>query len=201
MPLRPGGGGLCQGRGSAANSLVCYALRVAAVDPVAHDLLFERLVSPERPEVPDIDIDFASDEARERVIRYVYARYRRDRAAMVCVHVEFRGRSALRDAMRGLGYAAPHADALAKRLHGHAGAAEAAAWLDGAVVLPFRGACRRGAAGPQGGDGSANARRPRHADAVDCLPREVHRRARTAKHRHGATMIASAGVHDSGRSV
>jgi error-prone DNA polymerase len=85
---------MCQGRGSAANSLVCYALRVTAVDPVAHDLLFERFVSVERPEPPDIDIDFAADEAREQVIQYVYAKYGRAHAAMVCTHVEFRGRSA-----------------------------------------------------------------------------------------------------------
>jgi error-prone DNA polymerase len=120
---------LCQGRGSAANSLVCYALRVTAVDPVAHDLLFERFVSVERPEPPDIDIDFAADEARERVLQYVYARYGRAHAAMVCTHVEFRGRSAIREAMRGLGFPAKTADRLAKQLDGHAGTRTAAEWL------------------------------------------------------------------------
>ncbi|HEX6909254.1 MAG TPA: PHP domain-containing protein, partial [Longimicrobium sp.] len=84
---------LCQGRGSAANSLVCYALRVTAVDPVAHDLLFERFLSVERPEPPDIDIDFAALDDRERVLQSVYQKYGRDHAAMVCTHVEYRGRS------------------------------------------------------------------------------------------------------------
>ncbi len=123
-------GVMCQGRGSAANSLVCYALRVTAVDPVKADLLFERFVSPERPEPPDIDVDFASLDARERVLQYVYARYGRDHAAMVCTHVEYRGRSALRDAMRALGFPAERADWLAKRLDGHSGASTAAGWLE-----------------------------------------------------------------------
>jgi error-prone DNA polymerase len=128
---------MCQGRGSAANSLVCYALRVTAVDPVAHDLLFERFVSVERPEPPDIDIDFAADEAREQVIQYVYAKYGRAHAAMVCTHVEFRGRSAVREAMRGLGFPAPVADRLAKRMDGYTSAESAAETLqrdDGAAL-------------------------------------------------------------------
>ncbi|HET6762926.1 MAG TPA: DNA polymerase III subunit alpha, partial [Longimicrobiaceae bacterium] len=122
-------GVMCQGRGSAANSLVCYALRITAVDPVANDLLFERFVSLERPEPPDIDVDFAAHEARERVIQYVYARYGREHAAMVCTHVEYRGRSAVRDAMRGLGMPVASADLLAKRLDGYARAETAAEWL------------------------------------------------------------------------
>jgi error-prone DNA polymerase len=129
---------LCQGRGSAANSLVCYALRVTAVDPVANDLLFERFVSLERPEPPDIDIDFAADEARERVIQYVYATYGRAHAAMVCTHVEFRGRSALREAMRGLGFPASTTDRLAKQLDGHTGARNAAEWLQKEEDNPLR---------------------------------------------------------------
>jgi error-prone DNA polymerase len=123
-------GVMCQGRGSAANSLVCYALRITAVDPVANDLLFERFVSPERPEPPDIDVDFAAHEARERVIQYVYTRYGRGHAAMVCTHVEYRGRSAVRDAMRGLGMPVESADFLAKRLDGYARAETAADWLE-----------------------------------------------------------------------
>jgi error-prone DNA polymerase len=122
-------GVMCQGRGSAANSLVCYALRITAVDPVANDLLFERFVSLERPEPPDIDVDFAAHEARERVIQYVYMRYGREHAAMVCTHVEYRGRSAVRDAMRGLGMPVAAADSLAKRLDGYARAETAAEWL------------------------------------------------------------------------
>ncbi|HWK90098.1 MAG TPA: error-prone DNA polymerase [Longimicrobium sp.] len=121
---------LCQGRGSAANSLVCYALRITAVDPVANQLLFERFLSVERPEPPDIDVDFAAMDARERVLQYVYDTYGRAHAAMVCTHVEYRGRSAVRDAMRVLGFPAERADALAKRLDGYAGARTAAEWLE-----------------------------------------------------------------------
>jgi error-prone DNA polymerase len=129
---------MCQGRGSAANSLVCYALRVTAVDPVAHDLLFERFVSLERPEPPDIDIDFAADEARERVLQYVYATYGRAHAAMVCTHVEFRGRSALREAMRGLGFPPKTTDWMAKRLDSYTGAERAAEWLEGEGAASLR---------------------------------------------------------------
>jgi error-prone DNA polymerase len=121
---------LCQGRGSAANSLVCYALRVTAVDPVAHDLLFERFLSVERPEPPDIDIDFAAMDDRERVLQSVYQKYGRGHAAMVCTHVEYRGRSAIRDAMRVLGFPVADADFLAKRVDGYASARTAAEWLE-----------------------------------------------------------------------
>jgi error-prone DNA polymerase len=121
---------MCQGRGSAANSIVCYALRVTAVDPVAHNLLFERFLSLERPEPPDIDVDFAALDARERVLQYVYERYGRGHAAMVCTHVEYHARSALRDALRVLGFPATTADWLAKRVDGHAGARTAAEWLE-----------------------------------------------------------------------
>jgi error-prone DNA polymerase len=86
----------CQGRGSAANSLVAYVLGISPIDPLAHDLVFERFLSDERPALPDIDIDFAADR-REEVIQYVYARYGRDHAAMACTLVTFQARSALRD--------------------------------------------------------------------------------------------------------
>ncbi|HEU0302292.1 MAG TPA: error-prone DNA polymerase [Longimicrobium sp.] len=121
---------LCQGRGSAANSLVCYALRVTAVDPVANDLLFERFLSLERPEPPDIDVDFAAMDDRERVLQYVYERYGRGHAAMVCTHVEYRGRSAIRDAMRVLGFPVADADFLAKRVDGYTSATTAAESLE-----------------------------------------------------------------------
>ncbi|HET7464341.1 MAG TPA: error-prone DNA polymerase [Longimicrobium sp.] len=121
---------LCQGRGSAANSIVCYALRVTAVDPVAHSLLFERFLSLERPEPPDIDIDFAAMDARERVLQYVYETYGREHAGMVCTHVEYRGRSAIRDSMRVLGFPASQADWLAKRIDGYSSATTAAEWLE-----------------------------------------------------------------------
>ena len=96
----------CQGRGSAANSLVAYLLNISPIDPVAIDLVFERFLSPERPAPPDIDIDFAADR-REEVIQYVYERYGRDHAAMACTLVTFRGKSAVRDVARVLGF--PHA--------------------------------------------------------------------------------------------
>ncbi len=93
---------LCQGRGSAANSVVCFCLGITAVDPVKLQLLFERFLSEDREGAPDIDIDFAHRE-RERVLQYVYERYGREHAAMVCEHITYRGKSALRDAARVLG--------------------------------------------------------------------------------------------------
>jgi error-prone DNA polymerase len=103
---------LCQGRGSAANSAVCYCLGITSVDPIKLELLFERFLSEERAEAPDIDIDFAHRE-RERVLQYVYARYGREHAAMVCEHITWRGRSAVRDAARVLGFSPDQAGALA----------------------------------------------------------------------------------------
>ena len=103
---------LCQGRGSAANSAVCYCLGITAVDPIKLELLFERFLSEERAEAPDIDIDFAHRE-RERVLQYVYTRYGREHAAMVCEHITWRGRSAVRDAARVLGFSPEQAGALA----------------------------------------------------------------------------------------
>ncbi len=103
---------LCQGRGSAANSAVCYCLGITAVDPIKLELLFERFLSAERAETPDIDIDFAHRE-RERVLQYVYQRYGREHAAMVCEHITWRGRSAVRDAARVLGFSPEQAGTLA----------------------------------------------------------------------------------------
>jgi error-prone DNA polymerase len=103
---------LCQGRGSAANSAVCYCLGITAVDPVRMELLFERFLSEDRREPPDIDIDFAHRE-RERVLQYVYERYGREHAAMVCEQITYRGRSAVRDAARILGFSLEQGDALA----------------------------------------------------------------------------------------
>ncbi|HEX5437040.1 MAG TPA: DNA polymerase III subunit alpha, partial [Gemmatimonadaceae bacterium] len=93
---------LCQGRGSAANSAVCFCLGITPVDPIKLGLLFERFLSEERQEAPDIDIDFAHRE-RERVLQYVYERYGRDHAAMVCEQITYRGKSAVRDVARVLG--------------------------------------------------------------------------------------------------
>ncbi len=103
---------LCQGRGSAANSAVCFALGVTEVDPARINLLFERFLSRERNEPPDIDIDF-EHERREEVIQYVFARYGRERAALTAVAVQYRGRSAIRDVARALGLPPEPTDALA----------------------------------------------------------------------------------------
>jgi error-prone DNA polymerase len=93
---------LCQGRGSAANSAVCYCLGITAVDPVRGNLLFERFISRERDEPPDIDVDF-EHQRRDEVIAYIYGKYGRDRAALAATVIRYRRRSALRDAGRALG--------------------------------------------------------------------------------------------------
>ncbi|MEU4312678.1 error-prone DNA polymerase [Nocardia sp. NPDC024068] len=106
---------LCQGRGSAANSAVCYAIGITNVDPVANKLLFERFLSPERDGPPDIDIDIESDR-REEAIQYVYRRYGRENAAQVANVITYRGKSAVRDAARALGYAPGQQDAWSKQV-------------------------------------------------------------------------------------
>ena len=93
---------LCQGRGSAANSAVCYCLGVTSVDPARIDLLFERFISAERDEVPDIDVDF-EHERREEVIQYIYGKYGRDRAGLTATVITYRVKSALRDVGRAMG--------------------------------------------------------------------------------------------------
>lgn len=106
---------LCQGRGSAANSAVCYCLGITAVDPIRMGLLFERFLSRERAEPPDIDLDIAH-QRREEVIQYMYARYGRDRAAMVANFIRYRPRSALRDVGAALGLPDSTLDRAAKLL-------------------------------------------------------------------------------------
>ncbi|MEI2691357.1 MAG: DNA polymerase III subunit alpha [Anaerolineae bacterium] len=103
----------CQGRGSAANSLVAYLLGITPIDPLAHDLVFERFLSTERPATPDIDIDFQA-ERREEVIQYIYSRYGRQHAAMACTFVTYRQRSAVRDVARALDFPPDLIDALAE---------------------------------------------------------------------------------------
>ncbi|MEF2070209.1 error-prone DNA polymerase [Consotaella aegiceratis] len=93
---------LCQGRGSAANSAVCYALGITAVDPAEHDLLFARFISAERREPPDIDVDF-EHERREEVIQHIYQRYGRDRAGIAATVISYRPRSAIREVGKVLG--------------------------------------------------------------------------------------------------
>ena len=104
---------LCQGRGSAANSVVCYCLGVTEVDPMRMNMLFERFISRERGEPPDIDVDF-EHERREEVIQYIYTKYGRERAALTAVVVSYRPRSALRDVGRALGIDEALITALAK---------------------------------------------------------------------------------------
>lgn len=114
---------LCQGRGSAANSAVCYALGVTAVDPVANELLFERFLSPARDGPPDIDMDIESDQ-REKVIQYVYDKYGRDYAAQVANVITYRGKIAVRDMARALGFSQGQQDAWSKQISSWNGAAE-----------------------------------------------------------------------------
>ena len=118
----------CQGRGSAANSRVCYCLGVTAVDPGrGAGLLFERFISRERNEPPDIDIDF-EHERREEVIQYVYAKYGRERAALAATVIQYRSRSALRDLGRVFGFEAAACDRLARVMQ----------WWDGNEALAER---------------------------------------------------------------
>lgn len=106
---------LAQGRGSAANSAVCYALKVTNVDPIKNELLFERFLSPARDGPPDIDIDIESD-LRENVIQYVYERYGRDYAAQVANVITYRGRSSVRDMARAFGFSQGQQDAWSKQI-------------------------------------------------------------------------------------
>jgi error-prone DNA polymerase len=104
---------LCQGRGSSANSAVCYCLGITAVNPAEGHLLFERFLSDERDEPPDIDVDF-EHERREEVLQYVFAKYGRERAAIAATVISYRGRSAVRDVGRALGIPDDQIDGLAR---------------------------------------------------------------------------------------
>ncbi len=118
---------LCQGRGSAANSAVCFCLGITEVDPAHMSLLFERFISRERNEPPDIDVDF-EHERREEVIQYIYTRYGRDRAALTATVITYCPRSALRDVGRALGLSEAHLSRVTRNLH----------WWDGRSVVPER---------------------------------------------------------------
>lgn len=104
---------LCQGRGSAANSAVCYCLGITEVDPARMSMLFERFISRERDEPPDIDVDF-EHERREEVIQYIYRKYGRDRAALAATVITYRPKSAIRDVAKALGFSLDQADQLAR---------------------------------------------------------------------------------------
>ncbi len=120
---------LCQGRGSAANSAVCYVLGITAVDPAKHDLLFERFISEERKEPPDIDVDF-EHERREEVIQHIYQKYGRDRAGLCATVIHYRPRSAIREVGKVMGLSEDVTAALARTIWGsygrEVGATEAA---------------------------------------------------------------------------
>jgi error-prone DNA polymerase len=118
---------LCQGRGSAANSAVCYCLGITEVDPSRMEMLFERFISRERGEPPDIDVDF-EHQRREEVIQYIYARYGRERAALAASLVCYRPRSAVRDVGKALGMDPDQVDRLARNLN----------WWDGQAIAPER---------------------------------------------------------------
>jgi len=116
-----GQGILCQGRGSAANSAVCYALGITSVAPDKHDLLFERFISASRNEPPDIDVDF-EHERREEVIQHIYDRYGRDRAAIAATIIRYRERSAIREVGKAMGLSEDVTGRLAKSVWGAGGA-------------------------------------------------------------------------------
>jgi error-prone DNA polymerase len=118
---------LCQGRGSAANSAVCYCLRITEVDPSRMAMLFERFISKERNEPPDIDVDF-EHERREEVIQYIYRKYGRERAALAATVICYRPRSALRDVGKALGLELAQVDRLARGMQ----------WWDGQRIDPER---------------------------------------------------------------
>jgi error-prone DNA polymerase len=106
---------LCQGRGSAANSAVCYCLQITSVDPSRSNMLFERFISKERNEPPDIDVDF-EHERREEVIQYLYGKYGRRRAALAATVISYRARSAVRDVGKALGFDPLQVDRLARAI-------------------------------------------------------------------------------------
>ncbi|MDX2427648.1 MAG: error-prone DNA polymerase [Xanthomonadales bacterium] len=106
---------LCQGRGSAANSAVCYCLGITEVDPARMNMLFERFISRERDEPPDIDVDF-EHERREEVIQYIYRKYGRERAALAATVISYRPRSAIRDVGKALGFSPGQVDRLARNM-------------------------------------------------------------------------------------
>jgi error-prone DNA polymerase len=118
---------LCQGRGSAANSTVCYCLGITEVDPSRMAMLFERFISKERNEPPDIDVDF-EHERREEVIQYIYGKYGRERAALAATVICYRPRSALRDVGKALGLSLAQVDKLASGMQ----------WWDGQRIDPDR---------------------------------------------------------------
>lgn len=133
---------LCQGRGSAANSAICYCLRITEVDPTRIALLFERFISTERNEPPDIDVDF-EHERREEVIQYIYEKYSRQRAALAATVITYRPRSAIRDVGKALGLSLEQVDRLAKSMQWWDGKRLQAQRLKGTGFAPDNPLLRR----------------------------------------------------------
>ena len=168
---------LCQGRGSAANSAVCYVLGVTSIDPVRMGLLFERFISAERGEPPDIDVDF-EHERREEVLQYVYERYGRAHAGMVCEVITYRTRSALRDVGKALGLSLSQVDRLTKAVSHHEDPSRRQRRHAGA------GRARSGA-GPAGAPGAGAGRRAAGLPAPPLHPRRRLRHHPAAAQRDG----------------
>ncbi|MDQ1738368.1 MAG: error-prone polymerase, partial [Pseudonocardiales bacterium] len=174
---------LCQGRGSAANSAVCFALGITAVDSVGHNLLFERFLAPERDGPPDIDIDIESDR-REEVIQHVYTRHGRQHAAQVANVITYRPRSAVRDIARALGYAPGQQDAWSKQME------SSYYWAE-----PPAGGTQPGDAQPTGNaQPTGTARQPKQDDDPDAVPEQVLALAEQLQHAPRHLGIHSGGM-------
>ena len=126
---------LCQGRGSAANSAICYCLGITSVDPDTTDELFERFISRARNEAPDIDVDF-EHERREEVLQYLYHKYGRERAGMTAVVTTYRSRSAIRDVGKALGLSLDRIDVMTKNIEGYARQAPLESVCQQAAIAP-----------------------------------------------------------------
>ena len=133
---------LCQGRGSAANSAVCFCLGITEVDPERADLLFERFISAERREPPDIDVDF-EHERREEVIQYIYKKYGRERAGIAATVISYRGRSAIREVGKAFGLSEDTIGALSSSIWGGGGGMSRRTPSRAAASIRRAGACAR----------------------------------------------------------
>ena len=163
---------LCQGRGSAANSAVCFCLGITAVDPAIWKLEFGRFLSSERGEPPDIDVDF-EHERREEVIQYIYNKYGRERAALAATVISYRTKSALRDVARALGFSVDQVDQLSRSISVHDGEETLAARLTEAGFDPAAPTVRR----------------------VVALARELHGFPRHLSQHVGGFVISNAPLH------
>ena len=175
---------LCQGRGSAANSAVCFCLGVTEVDPDRADLLFERFISPERREPPDIDVDF-EHERREEVIQYIYRKYGRERAGIAATVISYRGRSSIREVGKAFGLSEDTIGALSSSIWGGGG--------DGHADLAPRRA-RPGQPARQA-DQRAGARDRRLPAPSVAARRRLRHHARPARRGHADRQRRHAGAH------